>query len=365
MIRPPSVPGVRPGGGAAAAALALLLLPALTAPAAAQEVPEAVEYCLMCHEASSGLTLELEDGSEMSLGVDPERYLASVHGDELLCTDCHQGYETDDHPSGATFESRRSYVLSHYEVCKQCHFDTYTRTLESIHFEYLKAGLEEVPVCSDCHGAHDVADPHEKGTMISRSCASCHDRVYQEYAQSVHGKALVQEGNQDVPGCADCHTAHSIPDPASPAFHIGSPEVCIECHGDEELMARYDIPIQVASTYLSDFHGVTATLADPEDVEERQLVVTCVDCHGDHDIASPVLLSEVEMKEQVAQVCADCHEGAAQDFPAAWLSHFRPSLRHAPLVYLVNVFYWILIPFMVVGLALQVGLHLYRVAVRR
>jgi predicted CXXCH cytochrome family protein len=256
-------------------------------------------------------------------------------------------------------------VLSSYEVCKQCHFDTYTRTLESIHYEYLKAGLEEVPVCSDCHGAHDVADPHEKRAMVSRSCASCHDRVYQVYAQSVHGKALVGEGNQDVPGCADCHTAHSIADPSSAAFHIRSPEVCIRCHGDEELMAPYEIPTDVAATYLADFHGVTATLADPAKVEERQLVVTCVDCHGEHGIVSPALMTEGEMKAQVARVCADCHEGAAQDFPAAWLSHYRPSLTHAPLVYLVELFYKVLIPFMVLGLALQVGLHLYRVAVRR
>ncbi|MFP3939332.1 MAG: cytochrome c3 family protein [Thermoanaerobaculia bacterium] len=358
-------PGGTPGVFATAAFGALLAIaPATPAPAGAQETPEAVEYCLMCHEDES-LTLELEDGSMLELGVDRASYLASVHGDELLCTDCHAGYDTDEHPSGVTFPSRRQYVLASYEVCKQCHFDTYTRTLESIHFDYLKAGLEEAPVCTDCHGAHAVADPHAKQAMISRSCGSCHDRVYRMYAESVHGKALVQEGIEDVPGCADCHTAHSIADPSSPAFHIRSPGVCIDCHGDPERMARYDVPVNVATTYLADFHGVTATLADPEAVDERRLVVTCVDCHGEHDVVSPALLREGEMKEKVARVCADCHEGAAQDFPAAWLSHFRPSLDHAPLVFLVELFYSILIPFMVLGLALQVGLHLYRVAVRR
>lgn len=334
------------------------------AEAFARTVPDAVEYCLACHE-DEGLTLRLDDGDEMSLHVGREGFLASVHGAELLCTDCHQGFDSDEHPSGAGFASRRGYALAAYETCRQCHFDTYTRTLESIHYEYLKEGFEDMPVCTDCHGAHDVADPHEKRAMVSRSCASCHDRVYQVYAESVHGKALVAEGNQDVPACADCHTAHSIADPASPAFHIRSPEMCIRCHGDEELMTRYDIPTQVATTYLADFHGVTATLADPAKVEERQLVVTCVDCHGEHGIRSPALMSEAQMKAQVAEVCAGCHEGAAQDFPAAWLSHYRPSLRHAPLVFLVNLFYTVLIPFMVVGLALQVGLHLYRVAVRR
>ncbi|HEX6202969.1 MAG TPA: cytochrome c3 family protein [Thermoanaerobaculia bacterium] len=345
---------------------ALALAAAAAGPAAvAQDVPEAVETCLVCHE-DPDFTLPLDDGDEMSLYVDRDGFLHSVHGGELVCTDCHRGYDDEtEHPSGATFASRRQYVLASYETCKQCHFDTYTRTLESIHAEYQAAGFEDTPVCTDCHGDHEIADPHEKRTMLSRSCATCHESAYEEYAGSVHGRALVEDGNQDVPGCADCHTAHSIADPTTAAFHIRSPEICVRCHGDAELMRRYDIPTEVASTYLADFHGVTATLADPADVEERRLVVTCVDCHGEHDVASPALLSEAEMKAKVAEVCAGCHEGAAQDFPAAWLSHYRPSLTHAPLVFLVNVFYQVLIPFMLVGLALQVGLHLYRVAVRR
>ena len=71
------------------------------------------------------------------------------------------------------------------------------------------------------------------------------------------------------------------------------------------------------------------------------------------------------MKEKVAEVCFGCHEGAAPDFPAAWLSHFPPSLERAPLVYLATLLYRILIPFVTVGLFLQVCLHLYRVGIRR
>ena len=172
---------------------------------------------------------------------------------------------------------------------------------------------------------------------------------------------MIVGGYNMVPG----DTAHSIADPTSAAFHIRSPEICVRCHGDAKLMAKYNIPTQAAETYLSDFHGVTATLADPAKVKERQLVVTCIDCHGVHDIASPELVGEAAMKKRVATVCAGCHKDAAKDFPAAWLSHYKPSLHHAPLVFLVNLFYKILIPFMILGLALQVGLHLYRVAVRR
>jgi len=364
------LPATRAGTAPTArrALLALVILigsSAMATPADAQEVPEAVEYCMACHSDDT-FTIELDDGSELGLYVDTDRYMGSVHGDELVCTDCHEGYDSDDeHPSGATFANRRQYVLSHYETCKQCHFDTYTRTLESIHSDYLKAGLEEAPVCTDCHGAHDVTDPHAKEPMMSHSCATCHERIYRTYADSVHGQALVDEGIDDVPACADCHTAHSIVDPRTAGFHLRSPEICIGCHGDAELMAKYDISPLVATTYLKDFHGVTATLADPAAVEERQLVVTCIDCHGVHNIQSPELVGEGAMKVRVREACANCHEGAAQDFPEAWLSHYQPSLSHAPLVWLVRLFYRIFIPFVIGGLALQVMLHLLRVTARK
>lgn len=355
----------RAGGGPGGAALGVLLggFILLASPALGAELPEAVSYCLDCHGDES-LTLELEDGSEMSLHVDGEAFATSVHAGELICTDCHEGYE-DDHPSGAVFPNRRDYVIASYETCKRCHFDTYTRTLESVHYGLLKEGLDIAPVCTDCHGAHDIQNPHKKQAMMSRSCAACHDGIYEQYSRSVHGKALVEEGIQDVPGCADCHTAHSIADATTASFHLSSPQACVHCHGDANLMGEYQIPITVANTYLQDFHGVTASLADPAKIQERQLVVTCVDCHGVHDIGSPSLMPEGAMKARVARVCSGCHEGAGSDFPSAWLSHFQPSLRHAPLVFLVELFYKIFIPFVVLGLILQVLLHLYRIAVIR
>lgn len=348
-----------------AAALCGLMALLFAGLARGQEVSEAVEYCLMCHEDES-MTMDLDNGREMSIGISAKPFMSSVHGSELVCTDCHEGYDDDSiHPAGVTFASRSAYVMARYDLCRSCHFDTYTRTLESIHYTLLQEGMMGVPVCTDCHGAHDIADPHEKGAMMGRSCAACHDEIFDVYKKSVHGKALIEDGINVVPACTDCHTAHSIADPGTAAFHLSSPEICINCHADEELMRRFGIPTDVASTYLSDFHGVTATLARSKSVDERQLVVTCIDCHGVHDIRSPATMPPGEMKERVRQVCADCHEGAATDFQDAWLSHYRPSLKHAPLVFLIDLFYRIFIPFMVVGLALQVGLHLYRVASRR
>jgi predicted CXXCH cytochrome family protein len=349
-------------GYAIVAALAGGLLVGGAAAAATPTVPEAVAYCMNCHEDKDA-SLKLKDGSTMSLFVNSQDFTHSVHGGQLICTDCHARYD-QNHPSGTTFESQRAYAIASYEICKKCHFDTYTRTLESVHYELLKAGLDSAPICTDCHGAHNIQNPHERRAMVSRSCAACHTKVYSQYRNSVHGKALIEEGNPDVPACADCHTHHQIQPPGTARFRLNSPEMCIRCHGDAKRMAKYGISASVATTYLSDFHGVTASLQRAS-VSPEVMVVTCVDCHGVHDMASPRLKGGEAMRATVATVCAKCHRDASPTLPAAWLSHYEPSLRHAPLVFLVDLFYKIFIPFVVFGLILHVLLHLYRVSAGR
>ncbi len=54
-----------------------------------------------------------------------------------------------------------------------------------------------------------------------------------------------------------------------------------------------------------------------------------------------------------------------RNFPDSWISHYEPSLKRAPLVYVINLIYKIFIPFMMVGLILQILLHIWRYAVNR
>ena len=82
-------------------------------------------------------------------------------------------------------------------------------------------------------------------------------------------------------------------------------------------------------------------------------------------IASTEVMGEEVMKAKVEEVCASCHEGEDTGFPAAWLSHYPPSLTNAPLVFIITIAYRIFIPFMIIGLTLQIFLHLYRVGIRR
>jgi hypothetical protein len=121
----------------------------------------------------------------------------------------------------------------------------------------------------------------------------------------------------------------------------------------------------VAQTYLADFHGVTASLSRNLAEDRQQVVVTCNDCHGVHNIASPRLRGAEAMKATVSEACARCHQDAAPNFPAAWLSHYPPSPRNAPMVWAVESLYKFFIPFAVMGLILNLMLHVYRMSAGR
>ncbi len=320
------------------------------------------DACLACH-ADPGLTMTLPGGATMSVGMDAAAFAKSIHGDKLTCRACHRGIEGFPHPP-RTETSRREYSLANYEACKTCHFDNYTRTLDSMHHRVLAEGNENAPVCTDCHGAHDVVDLRGKGVAISRTCASCHQEVYASYAQSVHGKAIT-EGNADVPDCTDCHGAHQMVDPRTRQFHEDSPDLCATCHTDAEVMGRYGISTNVLKSYLQDFHGVTVSFYKKRTPEDATVKAVCTDCHGIHDIRATDDPESSVIRANLVQTCRKCHPDATEAFPAAWLSHYEPSPTRAPMVYWVKVFYRIFVPLIVGGLVLHIGLDLGRLLVNR
>ena len=76
-------------------------------------------------------------------------------------------------------------------------------------------------------------------------------------------------------------------------------------------------------------------------------------------------MSTSALKANLQKTCSKCHDDANANFPGAWLSHYEPSMKKAPIVYGVKVAYAVLIPFMIGGLGLQILLHLWRLMVNR
>lgn len=348
---------LREGVITAAAALAL----GSGAVRAQETTAEEIETCLSCH-SDPALALKFADGSSHPLLVDPQALAHSVHGARLRCTDCHPGMQEVPHPE-RTFKDAAAFRAAFTETCKRCHFDKYTKLVDGVHYRRLPKG--DAPTCIDCHGAHDVSPPGTPRTRVSETCAACHSDVGEAYAASVHGKALAQGHGADVPVCTDCHRSHDVAGPHDQGWLVRTPQMCGDCHADEKRMKKYGLSTDVLRTYVADFHGMTASLSPGADSGDRRLTALCTDCHGVHDIAKVSDPGSGALRANLARTCSRCHAGAGANFPAAWLSHYEPSWKKAPLVYGVKVFYAVLIPFMIGGLVLQIVLHLWRVVVNR
>jgi hypothetical protein len=323
------------------------------------------EVCLECHGAP-GLTMTLENGDILDLFVDPEHYAASVHGkDGYACVQCHTDLGDYPHPS-FTATDLRDVSLQLTKVCTRCHSGEFTLTMDSVHAAAQAAGMREAAVCTDCHGSHDVrqwTDPDTNELLpearldIPATCSKCHSEIYQKYEQSVHGEALTEEQNTDVPTCIDCHGVHNIGDPTTNEFRLKSPELCAGCHTDPALMEKYGISTDVLNTYVADFHGTTVTLFEKQSPDAETNKPVCYDCHGVHDISrvdDPE--TGLQMQENLLVRCKECHPDASSNFPSSWMSHYTPSPRVFSLVYYVELFYKVFIPLVLGGMVILVGM---------
>ena len=341
------------GGLVAMTALFLVLLLLLTfgiaaasEPLDAQSAPSsqgvANETCLSCH-ATPGMQTTLPSGEILYLTVDPEVYGHSIHGEQgYACVQCHTDISEFPHrPLEA--ETRRDVSLLYYKNCVRCHQDKYDATMDSVHQQALENGNQEAALCIDCHGYHDVTDPSDPRSKSPETCERCHSLIYAEYAESVHGSALIGEGNPDVPTCIDCHGVHNVSGPSNSDFHLFSPQLCAKCHADEELMDKYGISTNVFNSYVSDFHGTTVIFEQQFEGQETNKPV-CIDCHGVHNMHKVDEGESLVIRENLLTTCQRCHPGATSNFTDAWLGHYEPDLNHSPVVYLVDRFYKILIP---------------------
>lgn len=331
-----------------------------TTPAFAQG-PTDNESCLGCH-SNPDLSLTLPSGEPLSLYVDAKTMHDSLHGAlNVQCVQCHTDIQGYPHPA-ANYIDRRDVTLQNYKTCEGCHPDSYRKTLDSMHQTALAEGNRNAAVCTDCHTAHAVADPANPRTRIPQTCAQCHSLISDQYIGSVHGEALFNDNNPDVPTCIDCHGVHNIGDPTTTGFRLKSPEICAKCHTDPALMSKYDLSTNVLNTYAADFHGTTVELFAKQHPEQATNKPVCYDCHGVHDIKSTQdPTSAVSTQENLLKTCRKCHPDATTaSFTSAWMSHYEASPDKYPLVYYVNLFYWIIIPLTIGALLIFIASDVLR-----
>ena len=329
------------------------------APAAA---PEA-DTCLACH-TDPQLSTKTVDGRPLGLHVDTSVFAKSVHA-RLACVDCHTGMSAVPHDA-RNFSSHRDLTLAYDEQCRRCHFANYTKTLDSVHQASVARGDRTAPVCVDCHGSHDIQKPSEPRTRISQTCARCHEGVAASYGKSVHGRNLAGAAAADVPVCTDCHRSHDIGGPHQQQWELRTRRALRPLSrrrdADEEVRPLDGRPAHLPRG-LSRQDGLATPAPGHHPERPRRRTLHGLPRRARHPEGerpgSPV------MKANLQKTCTKCHDDANANFPGAWLSHYEPSLKKAPIVYGVKIAYAVLIPFMIGGLGLQILLHLWRLMVNR
>ena len=353
-------------------ALAAFASPAQAAPSYQADKPSN-DFCLACHQ-EEGIDLTL--GSEsLSVSINPTQFGLSVHSEEgIACVDCHTAISDYPHPN-IKVKNTRDFTLTFLDTCKDCHEEQYTKTHDSVHQLAFDEGNKNAAVCMDCHNPHTQTRLTGKtsGDLtpsarldIPATCAKCHSGIYDSYKYSVHGNALTEEGNTDVPTCIDCHGVHNIQNPTTVTFHNRTPFLCAECHTDSTIMDKYGISTNVLNSYVADFHGTTVKLFEEEFPGQPTNKPVCTDCHGVHNISktnNPQ--TGIALRDNLVVKCQRCHPDVTANFSAAWMSHYEPSPEHNPIVYYVNLFYKFFIPAVLGGMIFFVITDIYRRIVNR
>jgi predicted CXXCH cytochrome family protein len=356
----------RPAPWLALAGATVLLVSFIAAFPVHAEPPgqETEKYCLSCH-GDPTLSMTLPSGEELSLYVSQEHLDRSVHSNKgIECEACHNNITTYPHPK-LEYNTTRELSLDYYQTCEKCHSTIYEKTLDSMHAKAAAEGNLDAPVCTDCHGQHDTQAPDEPRSLISETCSTCHGDIVDSYKQSVHGTALLEENNPDVPVCTDCHGVHNIQDPRTDQFRVQSPELCAGCHADKELMDKYDLSSDVYSIYKRSWHGVDISVYKARWGTVWHDSAVCTDCHGTHDMRKTDDPESKVHPDNLLETCQQCHPSAGQNWTDAWTGHNEISLERTPLLFYVEQFYTSFTPFVLWVCIIYVLLQIIRSVVDR
>ncbi len=226
--------------------------------------------------------------------------------------------------------------------------------LMTVHGQALaKKGVVGSAVCSDCHGSHDLYAPTNPKSKIYRAnvettCGKCHENVLKTYQRSVHGKAAAA-GKWEAPVCTDCHGEHNILarlDPNSKVYSTSvSEKVCGQYHASEKITTKYRLPTDRLKTYMESYHGLAGKFG-------RNMVANCASCHGAHDILPSSDPESSVNKKNLQQTCGKCDPNVGKQL-AMGSVHMKPSVHSDRIVYYVTMAYIFLIIMVIGGMILH------------
>jgi len=324
------------------------------------------QACVSCHDqahyARPAATVMPQKCGECH-SDEVKAFLKSVHGmagrngnsDSPTCESCHgsihQLLAVDDPQSPIAKKNLP-------QTCGACHANPdfvarhkipFAHPVEaysmSVHGRAVAAGNDKAASCSDCHGSHDILDARDPASKINHwnvpaTCGTCHADIKLIYDQSIHGQA-VANGSRAAPVCTDCHGEHNILAPSEAGSTVSpalvSTVTCGRCHGDAQLVARYNLPADRVPTFADSYHGLAARAGG-------QTVANCASCHGIHNIYPSSDPRSTVNPANLSHTCGQCHAGAGKDFAIGPVHVWPGSVNEHPVVRFIRLTYWFLIP---------------------
>jgi len=293
--------------------------------------------CLTCHH---GTIISNKSGTRDTLEIKLSQ--------EKLCFSCHV-----DNPNV------RSKIVPSLKFIKSYENSVHSKALH-------EKGNAKAATCIDCHTAHGIIKgPDSRSTVfklnVPKTCSKCHGNIVKEYQESAHGQA-VAKGNMDAPVCTNCHGEHNIlkhNDPSSPvAYNNLSTQVCSPCHSSVRLTDRYGMSTNKVSTYVTSYHGLALKGGSRE-------VANCASCHGAHNIKKASDPTSSVNKANLKHTCGRCHPGANENFAIGKIHSTTTIEREDPLLYWVSTTYIILIFTVIGGMFVHNFVDLFRKAKRK
>jgi len=285
--------------------------------------------------------------AQQTAGEDPNAACAGCHDSaakvsksahaKVNCAQCHLKHEEYPHPAGVP-----------KPACATCHADQAGDHARSVHGQELKKGNAGAPSCDSCHGTgHEIpaARTTEFHRSVPQTCGMCHSEVQEKFSASVHGKAAAK-GVRGAPVCTDCHGEHNILRPSNTASTVNVShvrETCASCHDDLRLTRQFGLPVDRITSFDQSFHGLAAKTGS-------QTVANCASCHGVHDILPSSDPKSMVNAGNLAKTCGNCHPGAGKRFTIGPI-HVAEGTASHPIVASIRSLYLILIP-AVIGLML-------------
>jgi uncharacterized protein with PIN domain len=309
--------------------LALLLFTAflVLAGGAARAEDNPNDTCLACH-ADKSLTTK-RAGRTVSLFVEAKKFSSSIHG-SLSCTNCHADLEGKDLPHATPLKR---------VDCGACHGDQAKQHAKSLHGRAVARGDALAPRCASCHGNHDILSVKDPRSPVSPmnvpfTCGKCHregtpvqtqrkieqHNIIENYAESMHGEALLKKGLTVTANCASCHTAHNIlphTDPGSSIARANIAKTCTKCHARIEDVHRKTIK---GALWEKEAHVLPACVDCHQPHKVRKVFYTqgmadadCMRCHANENLKARdgrplgVHVAEVASSRHAKVACSQCH----------------------------------------------------------